>query len=179
MLEKKQKCLEYGHDVKQMALSGQSAGGHLSMLYAYTNATLSPIPVKFVFQQTGPTTFHLEYWRETEVPPAEIAQSATHWSGKTVTEDMAKDGSYKEIIDEISPASLVNADTVPTLCAYGPKDTVVPPKQKFLLFEQFDRYGVPYDYIEFPNSDHSMLSDPKQQELFIEKSLEYCELYFE
>lgn len=76
------------------------------------------------------------------------------------------------------PAALVNGNTVPTLCAYGPKDKIVPVDMKFMLFEAFERYHVDYDYLEFPNSGHSMMADPYQQEMFVQKALEYCERYF-
>lgn len=66
---------------------------------------------------------------------------------------------------------------MPTLCAYGPKDKIVPVDMKFMLFEAFERYHVDYDYLEFPNSGHSMMADPYQQEMFVQKALEYCERY--
>ncbi|MBQ8041555.1 MAG: prolyl oligopeptidase family serine peptidase, partial [Lachnospiraceae bacterium] len=79
----------------------------------------------------------------------------------------------------ISPASLVNENTVPTLCAYGPKDKIVPVDIKFVLFENFDKYGVTYDFINFENSGHGMLGDADKQEMFVNKSLEYCDVYFD
>ena len=175
----KGECEKRGYEIKQMALSGQSAGGCLAMLYAYSQADTSPIPVKFVFQQTGPASFHIEHWGGTEEDSKAVAKSAAGWTGKEITAEMVADRSYRELVDAISPASLVNENTVPTLCAYGPKDKIVPIGIKFVLFEQFDKYGVTYDFINFENSGHGMMNDPDRQKEFVEKSLEYCDRYFE
>ena len=175
----KAECAKKGYDIKQMALSGQSAGGCLAMLYAYSQADTSPIPVKFVFQQTGPASFHIEHWGGTEDDAEEVAKSAAGSTGKEITAEMVADRSYRELVDAISPASLVNENTVPTLCAYGPNDKIVPIGIKFVLFEQFDKYGVTYDFINFENSGHGMMNDPDRQKEFVEKSLEYCDRYFE
>ena len=89
----------------------------------------------------------------------EVAKLASGWTGKAITAEMVADRSYRSFVDAISPASLVNENTVPTLCAYGPKDKIVPVDIKFVLFENFDKYGVTYDFINFENSGHGMLGD--------------------
>lgn len=184
----KAECLQRGYDIKQMATSGQSAGGCLAMLYAYSHAGDSPIPVKLVFQQTGPASFHAEDWSGTdsssEVPLTEdalneIAKSASGWSGEKITAGMVADGSYRRYIDAISPKALVNENTVPTLCAYGPKDKIVPVGIKFKLFEAFERYNVTYDYLNFEHSGHAMLGEPEMQKKFVDMSFDYCIRYFD
>jgi acetyl esterase/lipase len=144
----KEECLNRGYDIKQMATSGQSAGGCLAMLYAYSHADDSPIPVKLVFQQTGPASFHAEDWSgsgsssEAELTDDElneIAKAASGWSGENITAQMVADRSYRSYIDAISPMMLVNESTVPTLCAYGPKDKIVPGGIKFKLFDAFEK----------------------------------------
>ncbi|MCM1561802.1 MAG: alpha/beta hydrolase [Butyrivibrio sp.] len=173
----KEECSSQGYCLTEMALSGQSAGGCLSMLYAYKYADTSPIPVKFVFQQTGPANFAPELWGNAD--GASKAAFVAMMTGQGVTEKMIEDGSYRKLVDDISPSAFVNAETVPTLCAYGPKDKVVPVEIKYRLFEQFDQYGVTYEFIEYPNSGHGLLKDPDKQQEFIDKALEYCNLYFE
>lgn len=55
-----------GYNATGMAISGQSAGGHLAMLYAgrhYETAEKpSPIPVKLVLDEFGPTGFTTYEW---------------------------------------------------------------------------------------------------------------------
>ena len=177
----KEGCISRGYDIKQMAISGQSAGGCLAMLYAYSHGEDSPIPVKFVFQQTGPASFHVEHWggEVTSESYSEVASAVLGWSGKVISEEMVADGSYRKIIDEISPLCLVDENTVPTLCAYSTEDAVVPPSIKFILFEQFERYGVTYEFVHYENSNHGLMNDPDKQEYFVNRSLEYCDMYFE
>lgn len=173
-------CGERGYTFKQMATSGFSAGGCLALLYGYKHTNDSDlIPVKFVFEQSGPATFIPTEWGAAEDDYEAQIESATKMSGKTVTIDMIKDGSAQSIIDEISPASYVNENTIPTLCGYGPKDKIVPVGLKDVLFAQFKKYNVKYDYILFPNSGHGLLGDPDKQEEYVKLALKYCDEYFD
>ena len=61
----------------------------------------------------------------------------------------------------------------------SPLVRLVPPVLKFKLIEAFEQYGVPYDHIEFPNSNHGMYSDLDKQREYITKVLEYCKTYLE
>ena len=176
----KNDCLDRGYDIKQMATSGQSAGGCLAMLYAYSHREDSPIPVKFVFQQTGPASFHVEHWggEVTEESYSEVVSAVLGWAGKEITEEMVADGSYRKYIDEISPLCLVDENTVPTLCAYSTEDSIVPPSIKFILFEQFEKYGVTYEFVHYEKSNHGLMRDPDKQKYFVNRSVEYCDIYF-
>ena len=51
-----------GYRVSGMAVGGTSAGGHLSLLYAYSRPADSAIPIAFVFEKVGPVSFHKEFW---------------------------------------------------------------------------------------------------------------------
>lgn len=86
---------------------------------------------------------------------------------------------YYADIAEISPCAHVCGDTVPTLCAYGPKDKIVPVNLKFCLFEALEKYNVPYDYVEYPHSNHGLYDDPKAQSIYLQKVNEYCVRYFQ
>lgn len=171
----KEQCAALGYPIGSMATTGGSAGGCLAMIYAYTHKDDSPIPVKCVFLQTGPALFEPAEWgQEGDKAQAEFVSVMT---GETITPAMMEDGSYKPYLDAISPARLVTPDSVPTLCAYGPNDHVVPVQLKFSLFEAFEANGVTYEYIEFPHSNHGMYSDLDKQQEYIEKSLDYCGRY--
>ena len=50
--------------------------------------------------------------------------------------------------------------------------------QKYYLMGAYILHNVPYDYIEFPKSNHGMYNDPDKLQEFLEKSLEYAERYF-
>ena len=84
---------------------------------------------------------------------------------------------YSSEIAKISPASLVNENIPPTLIGYGLIDHCVPLNQKFYLMDAFREHDVIYEYIEFPKSNHGMYNDLDKLQMFIDMSLEYCELY--
>ena len=85
---------------------------------------------------------------------------------------------YSREIQKISPACIVSADSVPSLIGYGLIDHCVPLSQKCYLINAYDKYQVPYDYIEFPKSNHGMYNDLDKLQLFLDKSLEYADRYF-
>ena len=60
----KKELIKYGFDGDklEMAISGGSAGGHLSLLYAYGYGNNSPIPIKFIINICGPVTLEDNYY---------------------------------------------------------------------------------------------------------------------
>lgn len=173
----KNKTAELGYNITEMATSGDSAGGYLALLYGYRAGEDSPIPIKMVFQMTGPATFEPSKWDITETK--DIIESITRLSGKTVTEDMIASGAIDAIIKEISPALLVDKNTVPTVMAYGPKDKIVRVNLKYALMDALDENDIDYTFIEFQNSGHSMLFDPDKTQEYVDTANNYLEKYMD
>lgn len=169
------KLKELGYQVHAMAASGVSAGGTLAMNLAYNGR--SAIPVKFVFQMSGPTYFDPKDWGllmkvDHLKTKEEFVEMMTGYKGDITTE------ACKAAIDRISPASLEGKNPVPTLLGYGLIDHCVPQNQKHLLMDELEKYDVPYDYIAFPKSNHGMYNDLDKTQEFMDKTLECCEKYF-
>ena len=99
-------------------------------------------------------------------------------TGADFTDVQITNGEYRTEIDKISPANLVSAESVPTLCGYGLRDHVIPQNQRVILVDAFERTGAPYEYLEFPKSNHGMYSDLDKLQVFINLSLEYCKEFF-
>ena len=177
----KENCEELGYPITSMATCGVSAGGTLAMNYAYKNAKTSAIPVAFVFQLAGPSDFEPSDWSLLKKVNRINSDTAfLKWmTGVDVTEEMLRSGEYEQYVKEISPARLINADTVPSLIGYGLHDHVVPASSRTLLLEALRNSGAPYDYVEFPHSNHGMYADLDQLQMFLDLSLEYCNRYFE
>lgn len=163
-----------GYNVVGMASSGVSAGGTLAMNLAYNGN--SSIPVKFVFQLAGPTFFEPSEWGL--LKKVDKLDTDEEFYEMMTGLPFEKDLSQEEI-NKISPSALVNENTVPSLIGYGLKDHCVPLSQKYYLLEAYKKYNVVYDYIEFPKSNHGMYNDLDKMQEFINKSLEYCEKYFQ
>ena len=167
----KQKTEELGYHIAGMAPCGVSAGGTLAMNLAYNGN--SAIPVKFVFQLAAPTYFAPSEW--SLLMKVDRLDSEEKFC-KLMTGKELED--YDTEIQNISPACIVNEDSVPSLIGYGLIDHCVPLSQKYYLIEVYDRDNVMYDYIEFPKSNHGMYNDLDKLQEFLDKSLEYAKVYF-
>lgn len=167
----KQKTEELGYHIAGMAPCGVSAGGTLAMNLAYNGN--SAIPVKFVFQLAAPTYFAPSEW--SLLMKVDRLDSEEEFC-KMMTGKELED--YDTEIQNISPACIVNEDSVPSLIGYGLIDHCVPLSQKYYLIEVYDRDNVMYDYIEFPKSNHGMYNDLDKLQEFLDKSLEYARVYF-
>ena len=167
----KQKTEELGYHIAGLAPCGVSAGGTLAMNLAYNGN--SAIPVKFVFQLAAPTYFAPSEW--SLLMKVDRLDSEEKFC-KMMTGKELED--YDTEIQNISPACIVNEDSVPSLIGYGLIDHCVPLSQKYYLIEVYDRDNVMYDYIEFPKSNHGMYNDLDKLQEFLDKSLEYARVYF-
>ena len=164
---------DLGYKVKGMATSGVSAGGTLAMNLAYNGNSV--IPVKFVFQLAGPTYLEPSEWGL--LKKVDKLDNDEEFYEMMTGIPFDKNLSQQEI-DKISPSKLINENTPPTLIGYGLKDHCVPLGQKFYLIDALKENKIKYDYIEFPKSNHGMYNDLDKMQEFIDKSLEYCDKYF-
>lgn len=167
----RQRTEELGYHIAGMAPFGVSAGGTLAMNLAYSGN--SAIPVRFVFQVAAPTYFEPSEW---PLLMKVDKLTSAHDFCRMMTGKEVED--YTQEIRKISPAGIVKDDSVPSLIAYGRIDHCVPVNQKYYLMGAYILHNVPYDYIEFPKSNHGMYNDPDKLQEFLEKSLEYAERYF-
>ncbi len=171
-----QECESRGYHISEMATSGGSAGGCLAMLVAYKEPDRLPVPIRFVFEETGPASFEPDLWdMKTNEEKAFFINTL---AGTTFTaEDVGKQ-EYQNAIDEISVATMINENSVPILLAYGPKDIMVNPKAKYPLLDKLDEYKISHDFVEFPNSGHGLTGDPEKTEEYYRLMDEYLVKYF-
>lgn len=174
-------CNEKGIELNEMATTGISAGGCLALLYAYREPEKSPIPVKFVFEQTGPASFEPSLWNKNkqEHKNKDKVNFVYAMTGKEFAPEQADSEEYRQAIREISPTDWVNQNSVPTILGYGAKDKVVPTIIIPKLLEKLTQHKVEHTYIEFPNSGHGLLSDPDKTEEFYKAIDLYIKKYFE
>lgn len=167
----KEKTETLGYHIAGMAPCGVSAGGTLAMNLAYNGN--SPIPVRFVFQLAAPTYFKASEWSLLMRVDKLDSEEAFYrmMTGKELDY-------YDTEIEKISPACIVNENSVPSLIGYGLIDHCVPSSQKYYLMDSYDKNHVVYDYIEFPKSNHGMYNDLDKLQEFLDKSLYYAETYF-
>ncbi len=144
-------------EINKMLLTGHSAGGHLSLLYAYSRADVSAIEPVAVVDFSGPTDLtESEYW--TNALGADMVAQLISWgTGESISsiEDVE---TYKDEILAISPINYVDT-AVPTVIAHGEKDSIVPYQNGADLADALENAGVKYDFVTYPNSDHDLGDD--------------------
>ncbi|MBQ8437569.1 MAG: alpha/beta hydrolase [Alistipes sp.] len=173
-----------GYPLDGMIIAGGSAGACLALIYAYRDADSSPIPVKAVISMVGPATFEPAFWMGLDAidySDEELAEAAAVWlrtmTGDDITPEMMQSGEYLDSQCKISAAMLVTERSVPTLCAYGALDKIVPYKTAEQLISALNRYGVKSDCIVFPRSGHGLHRDKECAKLLYEKIEEYLATY--
>lgn len=163
-----------GYLVPKVAVGGYSAGGHLALQYSYSRTAQSPLPVAFVFEKVGPTSFSSEIWGDKNA-----AALTTGGTGHRVNPEDINTPEAKALIDSVSPVHFVTPDSCPTIFAYGGKDTLVPLINRDMLLEVLEKNHVPNICVDFPNSDHAMWNDSDCVRIFRDSVLLYCRKYME
>ena len=174
----KEEATKRGAPLEKVALSGDSAGGHIAMLYAYSRGKDAPLPVVFVAPRVGPSDFHLETW--SNLKPETVAELVSDMTRTETTVDamQARTPEAEAAIASISPAAFVEKGfAIPTLAAYGQEDDVVLTEHRERLIAALEKSGVPFDVVDFPTSGHLLASDPEATKRRRELFFEYAERY--
>ena len=160
-----------GWPISKVALMGASAGGYLSLMYAYTRQPA--LPIGFVVGLSSPTDF---------IDPAFVASATDdHYTqlSKLLGVDLSKESvdARQAALKAASPAYRVTAGAPPTILAHGAKDTIVPYSNAVDLATQLALAGVSYDLLTYPNSDHNLADDPDVSNRFLSLLLAYATRY--
>ena len=163
----KAKMLEKGYTPRKMAITGGSAGGHLTLLYGYSRYQQSPIPIAFLFPDVGPSDFNDPGYQDVAQGPAIVE------AGRMLDKDSASD------LKAPSPVTYVEPGVPPTLMRYGGVDDIVPPSQGTILKAALDAAGVRNDLFIYPNSWHDLAGpDEAVDAVYRAKLEEYFDTYF-
>lgn len=159
-------------NITKLAVSGYSAGAHLSMLYGFSRAGDSAIELVFTANQVGPSDFHTEVWGNTGIGLASTL------SGTEITQEMIDNGEAEKYINLVSPTAYVTKDTVPSILAYGGTDMIVPSGNAERIKAAFESAGATHSYILYPLSNHGLRLDPLCEMEYINTVEQYCKQYF-
>lgn len=174
----KKTAADAGVTVNKMATTGHSAGGHLSMLYAYARKETAPIEPVAVLNYCGPTDLlDPNFYNEnaTDDLKSLYIQICSLVYGSPVTMDMTS-----LVQDELrlySPLYYVDGNTVPTVINHGMKDDIVPYSNALALEAKFNECGVEHIMNPYPDSGHGLESDPEAQAKADEYFLQYAKTY--
>jgi acetyl esterase/lipase len=162
---------KYGVDPERLAITGGSAGGHLSCMQGVAPKEGDPKatdPIERVSSKIAvvgcffPPTDVLNYGKEGEValgtgtlagfrPPFDFWERDPKTGSLAVITDEEK---RKAIGRKISPVYHVSKSSAPALVIHGDKDLLVPIQQAELLKAAYEKAGVPFELIVKPGAAH-------------------------
>ena len=169
---------DHGYNITEMATTGESAGGTLALLIGLKYNDKTPVPVRFVMEESGPACFLPELWYPNATAQEKI-DFVNNMTGLNFQPSDLDSEQYREAVDSISPSAFITEDSVPLLLAYGAGDVVVSPNIKEPLLQALDDNHSNYTYILFPDSEHSLYNNPEQMQEYRNKMNEFVQTYFD
>lgn len=164
-------ALVFSIDPNKIGATGDSAGGHLSLLMGSADenehsVSEDPIDnesckVQAVVAFFPPTDF-LNWGENGNVmmgkhPKVPLIGAFTFYSSDTTTnaqKEITDKTKLLEIGRKLSPINSVNKSTSPTLIVYGDKDSFIPTQQSDILFQKLKDLGIPTYLIVEKGGEH-------------------------
>ncbi|WP_294216272.1 alpha/beta hydrolase [uncultured Chryseobacterium sp.] len=124
-------------------LLGESAGGHLALLYGYRH----PEQIKKIISLSGPTDFY---------SPEYLHSFYSKYSSPTIQKVVGTKFHRQDLSDEFRQASpIANVADVPTLLFQGNQDVLVSQKQAKALDSVLSARQIPHKLIFMKNTGHA------------------------
>ena len=175
----------HGVEISGFLSTGGSAGGHLSLHYAYSRADSSPIPPKAVASYCGPADLADEYYYYNEELQANngigdketVAEILGYASGYPHT--YATRAEAKEALKLVSPIYYIDENTVPTIINHGMMDDIVPYRNAVDLDAKLTEYGIEHVLNSYPTSGHGLNLDAENMAISEQLLWEYIYKYLD
>ena len=154
----KVKGAEYGVNFDKVLLTGISAGGHLSLLYAYTRKNIAPIKPVCVVELCGPTDLENKFFYSTDNRVG--ASVGVEYFRNIISNgidfniDLNNFDAARNAMKKYSPINYIDENTVPTVFGHGEIDNIVPYQNSLDLNKKLSEFNVEHTFISFPNSNH-------------------------
>lgn len=169
-------CSTNGLKIDKTAIMGLSAGGHFAMLYSYKMIEKCPFNLVFCVDYVGPADLSDEAFLA-KVEDKRFQQLGKLFKKRLGVQDLRDAIPY---FREYSPIEYITPSSIPTICAYGKKDEIVPFSICETLKKTFDENGCTYELTVFPNSNHGLDApeDAPLREIVEQQIQDYIEKYF-
>ena len=160
----KEKGAEVGVNINKVLLTGDSAGAHLSLLYAYARKSTAPIAPVAVISNSGPTDLYDDnfYHNNALGDEAVLSDLMSKACGQRFTYETRE--SAKAALYSVSPINYVSADSVPTVINHGTADSIVPFSNAQTLDALLTEYGVEHVLNVYQGADHDLGKDDAAKE---------------
>ena len=176
----KAKGAEYGVNFDKVLLTGISAGGHLSLLYAYTKKDAAPVRPVCVVELCGPTDLESPFFYSVKnrvgasVGVEYFRNIISHGIGFDI--DLDNFDTARNAMKKYSPINYVDENSVPTVLGQGEIDDIVPYQNSLDLDKMLTEFNVKHTFISFPNSNHEC-EDKASMSAIMKLFFEYIDTY--
>lgn len=166
---------ENGLDAHKALLTGGSAGGHLSMQYAYQKADIAPIQPAVVWSLAGPTNLLDERYYGANPLKEDVVKMFKNLCGYEFDDNSFQTAT--PLLKQSSPIIYATENSAPTILCYGKKDDIVPFSNGQAMAEKLTELGVAHEFIVFENSGHGLEADLASSDRAYAVAREYAERY--
>lgn len=173
----KEKGKEAGVNINRVLLTGDSAGGHLSLLYAYARKNTAPIAPVAVISNSGPTDLYDDnfYHNNSMGDETAISDLMSKACGQRFTYETKE--TAKSALYSVSPIAYVSSDCVPTVINHGNADSIVPFSNAQTLDALLTQYGVEHVLNVYEGADHNLGKDESAKERADELLFSYIDRF--
>lgn len=173
----KNKGNEVGVNINKVLLTGDSAGGHLSLLYAYARKNTAPVTPVAVISNSGPTDLYDDNFYHNNAIGDEtfVCDLLSKACGQRFTYDTKE--SAMAALYSVSPITYVSADCVPTVINHGTADTIVPFSNAVTLDALLTQYGVEHVLNVYDGADHDLGKDDEAKKKADELLFSYIDRF--
>ena len=167
---------ELGIDPNRIAVMGGSAGGHLSLMVAYTGDDPALAPSQPYPGISDQVSCVIDFYGITDIESRKKTDSEGKPTGPKGVESEVQSifGSTPAEWKKASPVGHLRKDLPPTLILHGKKDTTVDRDQSQLLAEELKKVGAEYELVWLNQAGHSFslrYGNPKEKKDPLEKDL--------
>jgi len=158
---------EYGFDIHNVGLMGESSGAHISMMAAYAPVedfsleTQSQINLKYLVDIYGPTQLDSLYHAQRPDSLLSIVEKMPSGIKDYFTEQIfgfdPEEDSLRthEFMYRYSPLIYVSKEAPPTLIIHGRLDKICPVMQSEMLHAKMDDLDIEHEYHVIENMHHA------------------------
>lgn len=154
----KETARKYGIDIDKVLFTGISAGGHLSLYYAYAKKDISPIKPVCVVELCGPADLENKFFYsdKNRVGASVGVEYFTNIIGNGIGYkiDLNNFDKAREKLKEYSPVNFVDENTVPTVFGHGEIDDIVPYQNSVDLDKKLNEFNIEHTFISIPGANH-------------------------